>query len=168
MEHLNHIIRLFFKNALLLFILPVITMVSLWYLTKDQPQKYEVRSKFLYDFGGESTNVNGESLSLNEIYIEFLNTLEIIKSRKLVEKLKAQIALGNINETSDAFDYNWPIQPHSDIIDILEDILADQRPPYLNDSELELVIKDFYATVELSSEAVMNAISGKECIILIF
>lgn len=161
MEHFNHIVRLLLKNALLLVILPLIGMASLWYLTKDQPQQYEVKSKFLYDFGGESTNVNGESLSLNEIYIEFLNTLEIVKSRKLIEKLKAQVAYDNINKTSDAFEYSWPIQETSEIIQLLEDILADQRPPYLNDSKAELAIKEFYSAAELTSNDIMNAISAQ-------
>ena len=161
MEHLNHIVRLYLKNAFLLFLFPTIAMVSLWFLIKDQPKKYEVKSKFLYDFGGESTNVNGESLSLNEIYIEFLNTLEIVKSSKLVEKLKAQIALDNINETSTIYSYDWPSQKHRAIKNVLEDILTDQRTPYLNGSEAELVIKDFYLNAELSSETIMNSISAQ-------
>lgn len=161
MEQFNQIVRLLVKNALLLFSLPMIAMVSLWYLTKDQPQKYEVKSKFLYDFGGESTSVSGESLSLNEIYTEFQNTLEIVKSRKLIENLKAQIALDNINGTSDVYSYDWSDHQYSDIIKILTDIREDERTPYLNDSDIETTIKDFYATMGLSSESVKNAISAQ-------
>ncbi|MEM6523407.1 MAG: hypothetical protein AAF693_06440 [Bacteroidota bacterium] len=161
MEHFNQIVRLFLKNILLLLILPVIAMISLWYLTQDLPRKYEVKSKFLYDFGGESTNVNGESLSLNEIYIEFLNTLEIVKSRKLAEKLKAQIALDNVNQASDVFTYDWSGQNLKDIKTILREILDDRRTPYLNNSKSELAVKDFYNSTELSSEAIMDAISAR-------
>ncbi len=159
MNHFNQIVRLVLKNTLLLFILPLAAMLSLWYLTKDQPRKYEVNSKFLYDFGGESTNVNGKSLSLNEIYIEFQNTLEIVKSRKLVEKVKARIALDHINGTTSIYEYDWPSQKDSVLKTILQEILADQRTPYLNDSEVELVIKEFYQASKLSSESIMDAIS---------
>lgn len=161
MEHFNQIVRLFLKNAVLLLILPVAAMVSLWYLTKDQPKKYEVKSKFLYDFGGESTNVSGESLNLNEIYIEFLNTLEIVKSRKLTEKLKAQIALDNINQASDVFAYDWTDQEVSQVKNVLHDILNDKRTPYLNDTEIELAIARFYKSAELSSAALMDAVSAR-------
>lgn len=161
MEHFNQIVRLLLKNALLLFILPAVAMVSLWFLTKDQPRKYEVKSKFLYDFGGESTNVNGESLSLNEIYIEFLNTLEIVKSRKLVEKLKAKIALDNLNKTSNVFKYKWVTQDLTNAKRTLQEILDDKRTPYLSDSETERSIQAFYESAQLSSEAINNAITAR-------
>ncbi|MBC6426102.1 MAG: hypothetical protein GDA51_06470 [Ekhidna sp.] len=161
MEHFNQIVRLFLKNALLLFILPFIAMVSLWFLTKDQPKKYEVKSKFLYDFGRKSTNVNGESMNLQEIYTEFLNTLEIVKSRKLIEKLRVQIALENMNDTSDVFKYEWSDSNKEQIRRILQDILDDNRTPYLTNSEAELEIRDFYHSAKLSSGAIMDAISAR-------
>lgn len=161
MEHFNQIVRLFLKNALLLFIFPVVAMIFLWFLTKDQPRQYEVKSKFLYDFGGESTNVNGEQLSLNEIYIEFLNTLEIVKSRKLVEKLKAKTALDHIHQTADVYRFDWPIQTLPQIERVLLEILSDDRTPYLQENEIESVIQTFYESVELSSEAILEAISAR-------
>ena len=161
MEYFKQIVRLLIKNALLLSILPVIAMISLWFLTKDQPQKFEVTSKFLYDFGGESTNVNGETMNLQEIYTEFLNTLEIVKSKKLAEKLKAQIALDNIHGQSEVFSYEWSAQNRDNIIAILEDILHDRRTPYLNGSTEEIEIKDFYEVAQLSTEEIMEAISAR-------
>ena len=161
MQHFNQIVRLLLKNGILLFILPVIAMVALWHLTKDQPRKYEVKSKFLYDFGGKSTNVDGESMNLNEIYIEFLNTLEIVKSRKLVEKLKAHMALENITKASDVFDYDWKEENKKEVIETLFAILNDHRTPYLGDSEAELEILDFYDQSELSSGDIMEAISAR-------
>ena len=161
MEHFNQIIRLLLKNAWLLIVLPLVAMVSLWFLTKDQPRNYQVQSKFLYDFGGESTNVNGESLNLNEIYIEFLNTLEIIKSRKLVEKLKSQIALESITKTSEIYSYDWPRHRAGAIESTLRSILEDKRTPYLNDSAIELEIQHFYQIHKLSSETIMEAINAR-------
>ncbi|NQZ78833.1 MAG: hypothetical protein HRT61_22365, partial [Ekhidna sp.] len=161
MEHFNQIVRLFLKNAFLLFILPVVAMISLWYLTKDQPRKYEVKSKFLYDFGGESTNVNGESLSINEIYTEFLNTLEIVKSRKLIEKIKSQMALESVQDSSDIYVYPWSAERKEEIIQILSDILSDKRTPYLEETEAEMEIRSFYDKFNLSSEEIMESISAR-------
>ncbi|WP_462251652.1 GumC family protein [Ekhidna sp.] len=161
MEHFNQIVRLFLKNAFLLFILPVVAMVSLWFMTKDQPRKYEVKSKFLYDFGGESTNVSGESLSINEIYTEFLNTLEIVKSRKLIEKIKTQIAFESINDSSTVFAYAWSDENKDEINRVLADILNDKRSPYLSNTEAELEIIAFYDYAKLSSEEIMKAISAR-------
>lgn len=161
MEHFNQIVRLLVNNAIFLIILPMVSMASLWYLTKDQPQKYEVKSKFLYYFGGESTNVNGESMNLQEIYTEFLNTLEILKSRKLIEKLKSQIALQSLLDSSDVYPYEWSTIHKEKIKEVLNDILNDRRSPYLNNSEIELEILAFYEASRLSSESIMEAISAK-------
>ena len=161
MQHFNQIVRLLLKNKWFLIILPAIAMVSLYHLTKDSPRVYEVKSKFLYDFGGKSTNVDGESMNLNEIFIEFLNTLEIVKSRKLVEKLKAHMALENINNESQIFNYEWTEKNHDGVIETLYDILNDNRTPYLGDSEAELEIQDFYDQSELSSGEIMDAISAR-------
>ena len=160
MEHFNQIIRLLLKNALILAILPLTAMVSLWFLTKDQPRKYEVKSKFLYDFDGESTSVSGESLNLQEIYTEFLNTLEIIKSRKLIEKLRAQIALESVSGSSEVFNYEWPDSLALQVKGRLLEILQDKSTPYLDDAKEAIVIQKFYDYHKLSSEVILEAISA--------
>lgn len=161
MEHFNQIIRLFLKNTFFLMFLPVAVMGVLYYALKDTPREYEVQSKFLFDFGGKSTNISGEEFSQHEMYTEFQNMIEIIKSKKLVEKVRSQVAFESLYDSSDVFDFEWPVDSKIAIGSYLMEILNDQRPPYLDDSDEAEIIKAFYDFHKLYGSVVLNAISAR-------
>ena len=162
MEHFNQIIRLLLKNSRMLILLPILAMAALWNLTKDSPRQYEVKSKFLYNFEGESTSVSGESMSQQEKYTEFLNTLEIIKSKKLAEKLRSRIAYESLHGLSDAFKYDWPTTITDDVSKTLEEILDDDQSPYLLQDSVGMAINAFYDYHKLSSEEVQGTITARK------
>ncbi len=160
MQHFNQIVRLILKNSHFLVILPIVAMVALWHLTKDTPNKYEVKSKFLYGFDGESTSVSGETLSLQEIYTEFLNTIEIINSKKLAEKVTTKIAYESLNDSSQVFPFEWPDSARSEVNQLLLDILTDKRSPYLDNSDPALVVHAFYKHYKIGAGMIGDAITA--------
>jgi len=161
MEQFTQIIRLLLKNAILLVVLPVLAMVALAYLTRDTPLQYEIKSKFLFDFGGKSTNVSGETLNQQQIHTEFLNTIELVNSNRLIEKVRAKTALESITDSSDVYKYQWPIESKSDIVEFLQSIMNDERSPYLDNSTEGKAIFQFYEDLKLSAEGILDVIHAR-------
>ncbi len=162
MEHFTQILRLLIKNWIWLIVLPICSMVMLWSLTKKQPNKYQVESKFLIDFDGKSTSVSGEKLSQQQIYTEFQNTLEIIKSKKLIEKLKIKIAEESINNKSDLFPYAWDASNQEQVLQLVDDILSNRKAPYLGNSDAAKEILAFFDFHKISTNAILDAIDTRK------
>lgn len=116
MEHLTQIIKLVYKNALWLLLLPSLAAFMLHWLTRNERPVYEVESRLMMGFQEtKSISLGDQDIKQYQIHTYFQNTIELAKSRKLIEKVRVTIALQSIDHTHELFPFFWPDSLASEI-----------------------------------------------------
>lgn len=109
MEHLTQILKLIYKNALWLVIFPILAAFALHWLTRNERPVFEVEAKMMMAFQeNKSISLGENDVKQYQIHTYFQNTIELARSKKLIEKVRVRIAQQSINDTLGIFPFNWP------------------------------------------------------------
>lgn len=120
MEHLTQILKLIYKNALWLVIFPVLAAFTMHWLTRNERPVYEVEAKMMMAFQeNKNISLGDQDVKQYQIHTYFQNTIELAKSKKLIEKVRIQIAQQSISDMSDLFPFNWPDSVREEVILLL-------------------------------------------------
>lgn len=109
MEHFTQILKLIYKNTLWLVIFPAFTAFALHWLTRDERPVFEVEAKMMMAFQeNKSISLGDQDVKQYQIHTYFQNTIELARSKKLIEKVRIGIAQQSISNMSNLFPFSWP------------------------------------------------------------
>lgn len=109
MEHLSQLLKLIYKNSLWLVIFPTLAAFALHWLTRNERPVYEVEAKMMMAFQeNKNISLGDQDVKQYQIHTYFQNTIELARSKKVIEKVRIQAAQQSISKTSNLFPFPWP------------------------------------------------------------
>ncbi|MDW3195136.1 MAG: hypothetical protein R8G66_22370 [Cytophagales bacterium] len=109
MEHFTQILKLIYKNSLWLVIFPTLAAFALHWLTRNERPVYEVEAKMMMAFQeNKNISLGDQDVKQYQIHTYFQNAIELARSKKLIEKVRIQIAQQSISDTLNLFPFPWP------------------------------------------------------------
>lgn len=88
MEEVGVIFRALLKNWLKLVIMPVLAAGLVFYLTKDQPEKYVTNAKLIMNFpDNKAISLGDNEMKQYQILTYFQNITELVKAEKTINKV---------------------------------------------------------------------------------
>ncbi len=91
MDHLFAILRTLNRHRYELFLIPVLTMALIYHFTANTPSKYKTEAKLYLNLQeGKGMSLSDEDLKQYQIQSYFTNTIELLKSKKTIEKVKVK------------------------------------------------------------------------------
>lgn len=160
MEHLTQILKLIYKNALWLVIFPAMAAFALHWLTRNERPIYEVEAKMMMAFQeNKSISLGDQDVKQYQIHTYFQNTIELARSKKLIEKVRVNIAQQSINNTSSLFSFNWPDSLKEEVLSVLMD-RADGTMNFDGKSKGNQVIDAFFQEYRLSYDHLTKSLSA--------
>ena len=160
MEHLTQILKLIYKKALWLILFPSLAAFALHWLTRNERPVFEVEAKMMMGFQeNKSISLGDQDVKQYQIHTHFQNTIELAKSKKLIEKVRVRIAQQSINHTSEVFPFHWPDSLKGQI-----QVVLDQRASGSMNfdirSESNRLIEAFFSQYRLSHVQITKALSA--------
>ncbi len=160
MEHFTQILKLTYKNALWLLIFPALAALALHWLTQDERPVFEVEAKMMMAFQeNKSISLGDQDVKQYQIHTYFQNTIELARSKKLIEKVRVRIAQQSINGTSDLFPFQWPDSLQEEVR-LLLDSRSDGAMNFDLNAKANHVIEAFFQAYRLDYAQLTKSLSA--------
>jgi len=92
MDPVIAIIRLLLNHKYKLMLVPLLTMVAIFVITKNTPKKYKTDSKLYLNLQeNKGLSLSDEDLKQYQIHTYFQNTIELLKSKKVIDKVRLKV-----------------------------------------------------------------------------
>lgn len=101
MEEVNVIIRALLKNWLMLVLLPILSMSIVYYLIKDQPQKYKTEAKLFMNLQeNKAISLDDSEMKQYQILTYFQNLSQLIKAEKTINSVCLMVVEKALSDSS--------------------------------------------------------------------
>ena len=92
MDHFIDILRSLSKHRLKLIVVPALVLILIGYLTRNSPKTFKTEAKLYLNLQeGKEMSLTGEDLKQYQVQTYFTNTVELLKSRQTVERVKFEV-----------------------------------------------------------------------------
>ncbi len=160
MEHFTQILKLIYKNAIWLVVFPALAACTLHWLTCNERPVYEVEAKMMMAFQeNKNISLGDQDVKQYQIHTYFQNTIELAKSKKLIEKIRVGIAQQSISDTLNLFPFNWPDSLTAEIKQVLKE-REDGTMSFDRRSIANKVIETFFQEYQLNHAELIKSLSA--------
>lgn len=160
MEHLTQILKLIYRNALWLVMFPTMAGLALHWLTRNERPVYEVEAKMMMAFQeNKSISLGNQDVKQYQIHTYFQNTIELAKSKNLIEKVRVSIAQQSLIDTLTLFPYQWPDSLIEEIALVLQK-RADGNMNFDANSEANQMLASFFEAYHLDHDYLTKSLSA--------
>jgi polysaccharide biosynthesis transport protein len=151
MDHFITLLRTLWRNKWQLIGIPTFTMVLIGYFTADQPQRFKTEARLYLNLQeNKGLSLSDEDLKQYQVHTYFQNTIELLKSKKVIERVRLKVIERALDNTDFFKAGNEELLQNKALVLKRLANLAEQHESLLETQEVDRVMMRYLESKGLS------------------